>query len=145
MQLMRHKLNVGRNVIGQLPELLQLFLLGRIPIRGCGLLAFLDSVRQQRQPLVDVVMQLARNALSLRLLGMDEPAAEFESGSSCFLLVADVKAIAHVSGKRPVLQESGYTLIEHPAVLAIVPPQTVLAGEFLLLVKGIGVSLKVSM
>src|SRR5580704_15485391 len=74
MQLMRNVLNVSRNLIGQSPNLPQFLLLQQIGMRRRSLIRFLNSVGQQRQPLIDVVVQLARQVLSLLLLRMYQPA-----------------------------------------------------------------------
>src|SRR5208283_1748640 len=78
MQLMRHVLDVSRDFIGQPPNLPQFLLLQPICIRGCSLVTLLNSVCQQRQPLVDVVVQLARNASTFRFFCLDKSAAEVD-------------------------------------------------------------------
>src|SRR5580704_183289 len=145
MQLMRHVLDVSRDFIDQLPKGPQFPRLHRIVFRGCSLLTFLDSVCQQRQPLVDVVVQLARNTHTLLLSRLDEPATEFDESSLRVLLIADVHAAAHVSREGTAVQETRRSLIEHPAIRAVGPPHAVLADEFLFLPKSMSVSLQVSM
>src|SRR5271169_1082226 len=75
MQLMGHVRDVSRDFVGQLPKRMRLLLLRRSLIVRRTLLKLLESIGQQSQPLVDVVVQFARNALTFRLLRMEEAAA----------------------------------------------------------------------
>ncbi len=129
VQLMRDVLDVSRDFIGHLPKFPQFLYRQTFVILGYSLFKFLESVRQQRHPLVDVVVQLARNSASFFLLRFRQPPAH--PGRSFFgeFAIRDIDTRAYVTSKRTVAPESWHSGIENPAVLAVMPPHSVLHFE----------------
>src|ERR1700691_3048975 len=142
MQLVRHVLDVTRDFVGQLPKLLLLVLLRSIPIRRCSLLKLLDSVRQEGQPLGDVIVQLARDPASFFLMCFNQPSAHRGKSLFCELAIRDIDTRAYVSGKRTVGVESRHNAIEEPAIFAVMPPEPILHVERLTRIESLAVAIQ---
>ena len=75
--------------------------------------------REQRQALIDVVMELSREAASLLLLGLDEAPADGCHRLFGDLPVGDVDAGADVAGKQSRFVVHRAADIEEPSVSAV--------------------------
>jgi hypothetical protein len=117
MQAVRQRLNVGRkipNLSGHFPNF-------AVEIGRCGRKILLHDTQmhtEQRKPLADVVVKLARDTRPLLLVRFDQ----LLTGNRRLreLPFGDVHDRADVTNKRPVGVPSGHTGRHHPAILAIV-------------------------
>lgn len=87
------------------------------------------AIRQRRDSLIDVVMQLSRDPCALFFLCLNQFAPNVRESFLGQLAVRNVHARADVSGKGPVVIESRNTIVEDPTVLSVVPSQPVLHLE----------------
>src|SRR5579862_2983011 len=140
MQLMRHVLDISGNFISQPPNFPQLFLLQHTRMCRGGLVTFLNSVSQQRKPLVDVIMQLASDTRSFLLTRPNEPATEFDHGRSGLPQFADVHATAYISGKRTVAVVPRRAHAYDPTVFSVLATKPIFHPEFFLAIKAADIS-----
>src|SRR5947209_8311094 len=77
---------------------------------------------QQREALIDIVVQFPSNPSALLLMSLDQPAAH---GGHCFfgeLSFCDVDARADITRETAIRIEPRYAFIQDPAILPVVPP-----------------------
>src|SRR5262249_25409095 len=104
---------------------------------------FLQSIRKQCQPLVDVVVQFSGNPSSFFLLCLDQPATQFCKDCLRLLLVGYIDATTYIARESSVFKETRHPSIKHPSVFTIMTPQAVFHGKFLPRVESLCINLKV--
>jgi len=86
---------------------------------------------QQRQTLVDIVMELSRQAASLLFLRFDQAAADRREGMVRNLGGCDIDTGAHEAGKGPVVVVSRDTHVQQRPVFPVRPPQPEFRSKWL--------------
>src|SRR3954471_3423773 len=84
------------------------------------LLQCIEFNSQQRDPLIDIVVEFPRDARTFLLLRINQPATHAGKSFLRQLAIRNVYARAGVACKRAVIIKSGYASIQHPSIVPIV-------------------------
>src|SRR6266576_480164 len=106
---------------------------------GTDLLKSLQLNGQYRKALADIVMKLSGDALTFLLLCFNQTAAHRGEGLFRFLAIHNIDSCADITDKRTICIESRHTGVEDPAILPVMPSESIFHPEWLAAIKSLGI------
>src|SRR5882672_4786524 len=97
---------------------------------------------QQRNPLIDVIVQLSRDPGTFLFVGLDQLAPHARHRFLREFAIRHVETRTYVASKGAVGIESWYAYIEHPAIFSIMSPQAIFHYETLPPIEHLGVGIQ---